>query len=59
MNIKGNKYKALHAGWLLACCSDKNVAKGEELCDSLPLRWQMVALDYKNECLEAYAKGDK
>ena len=53
------KYKAEHAGWLLACDAPCNQEKGQRILESLEFKWQKVALLYMEECLESYATCGK
>jgi hypothetical protein len=54
-----NEYKAQHAGWLLACCAESNVAKGQRIYNKLPPEHQVAACMKRDDCLEAYAKGEE
>jgi hypothetical protein len=59
INFKSEKFKALHAGWLLACSSDKNKEKGLREFDLLTTKGKDVAIKYMEECLAIYAEEDR
>ena len=48
------RHDALRAGWLLACDSPQNVAKGEAALECLTKSERSVALDYRDACLASY-----
>lgn len=51
------EYAIKHAGWLLACVSPANIAKGERHLASLSNEDSKAAKVYRDECLEVYSAG--
>lgn len=47
--------EATRAGWLLACCAPDNISKGQELLDGMSYEESMIAICYRDHCLEVYA----
>ena len=44
-------YNILRAGWLMACYSEKNIAKGEKILSNLSDKDKDLAIAYKLHCL--------
>ena len=52
--MNDRQYEIVHVGWLLACDSPKNIAKGEAGYAKLPPEDQPKALAYRDKCVMSY-----
>ncbi len=55
IKVTALNHAACRVGWLLACDAPANIAKGERMLARLSDKSQLIALAYRDQCLEAYA----